>query len=116
MSCSIGSRIAAALSAALFFTQPLVAQATGPMARQLAGIVAPSDVRLASGRPGPRYWQQRADYKIDATLDPARETLHGSERITYRNNAPESLSHLWMHVEQNTVSYTHLTLPTILLV
>ena len=81
MSCSIGSRVAAALFAALFIAQPLTAQATGPLARQLAGIVAPSDVRLASGRPGPRYWQQRADYRIDATLDPvtrdaARQRAH----------------------------------------
>jgi len=109
MSCPIGSRVAAALSAALFLTQPLAAQATSPMARQQAGIVAPSDVRLASGRPGPRYWQQRADYRIDATLDPARETLHGTERITYRNNAPESLPHLWMHVEQNICARESLT-------
>ena len=73
MSFVAGSRIAAALSAALYLAPPLVAQATGPLARQLAGVVAPSEVRLASGRPGPRYWQQRVDYRIAATLDPATE-------------------------------------------
>ena len=72
-------------------------------------MVAPSEVRLASGRPGPRYWQQRADYRIDATLDPVTETLRGIERITYRNNAPESLPHLWMHVEQNICAKESLT-------
>ena len=109
MSFSIGSRVAAALSAALSIAQPLAAQATGPLARQQAGMVAPSDVRLASGRPGPRYWQQRADYRIDATLDPVTETLRGTERISYRNNAPESLPHLWMHVEQNICAKESLT-------
>ena len=29
-------------------------------------------IRTGSGRPGSRYWQQRADYRIAATLDPAR--------------------------------------------
>ena len=66
-------------------------------------------MRLASGRPGPRYWQQRADYRIDATLDPVTETLRGTERITYRNNAPESIPHLWMHVEQNICAKESLT-------
>ncbi len=93
--------LAVVLSLALCPASGLRAQATGPEARQAAGMVAPSTVRLASGRPGPQYWQQRADYHIDAILDPGTETLHGTERITYRNNAPESLPHLWMHVEQN---------------
>jgi hypothetical protein len=109
MSFSTGSRVAAVLSAAMFIVQSLAAQATGPLARQLAGMVAPSDVRLASGRPGPRYWQQRADYRIDATLDPVTETLRGAERITYRNNAPESLAHVWMHLEQNICARKSLT-------
>ena len=109
MSVLAGSRIAAALFTALCIARPLAGQATGPMTRQLAGIVAPSDVRLASGRPGPRYWQQRADYRIDATLDPVTETLRGTERITYRNNAPESIPHLWMHVEQNICAKESLT-------
>ncbi len=79
----------------------LAAQATpaGPLTG--AGIHPPSNVRLASGRPGPGYWQQRADYRIEVTLDPATETVRGSERITYRNNAPGSLTELWLHLEQN---------------
>lgn len=85
------------------------AQSTGPAARQLAGTVAPSTVRLASGRPGPAYWQQRADYRIDATLDPGTQTLRGSERISYRNNAPEPLPHLWMHLEQNICAKESIT-------
>ena len=80
---------------------PLAAQATPAGDLTGPGIVAPSQLRLASGRPGPGYWQQRADYKIDVTLDPATEAVRGVERITYTNNAPEALTELWLHLEQN---------------
>ena len=37
---------------------------------QLGTILAtPNEYRTASGAPGPKYWQQRADYDIKATLD-----------------------------------------------
>ena len=32
---------------------------------------APSQLRLANGAPGPKYWQNRADYQIRATLSPS---------------------------------------------
>jgi len=79
----------------------LVAQARPTERQELAGWVAPSSVRLASGRPGPGYWQQQVDYRIDAALDPASGTLTGRERIRYRNNSPDTLHELWLHVEQN---------------
>ena len=50
-----------------------VAQAAEPAAEQFAQLGplldTPTEVRLASGAPGPAYWQQRADYKIDVTID-----------------------------------------------
>ena len=84
-----------------FLPVVLPAQSTPPEALTGAGIHAPSAVRTASGRPGPAYWQQRADYKIDLTLDPATSLVTGQEQITYSNNAPEALPELWMQVEQN---------------
>lgn len=57
--------------------------------------------RSASGRPGPLYWQNRADYQIKATLDPATRKLSGEETITYTNHSPEELDVLWLQVEQN---------------
>jgi hypothetical protein len=57
--------------------------------------------RSAAGKPGPQYWQQRVDYRIDATLDPDRNELWGQERITYANRSPDTLTYIWMHVEQN---------------
>lgn len=79
----------------------LAAQATPPALQAVAGMVPASDVRTAAGRPGPAYWQQRADYRIDVTLDPSTDLVRGSETITYRNNSPDALPYLWMQVEQN---------------
>jgi hypothetical protein len=58
-------------------------------------------IRSGSGAPGPAYWQNRADYKIDARLDPAAKTLTGREVITYTNNSPDTLDVLWLQLDQN---------------
>ena len=57
--------------------------------------------RSASGLPGPAYWQNRADYVIQATLKPTSRTLTGSEVITYTNHSPDPLDVLWLQVEEN---------------
>lgn len=57
--------------------------------------------RAASGIPGPAYWQNRASYKIEASLEPASRKLTGSEVIAYTNNSPDALDVLWLHLEQN---------------
>jgi hypothetical protein len=61
----------------------------------------PSAVRTASGAPGRDYWQQRADYVIKAELDTLARAVTGDEIITYTNNSPDTLRHIWLHVEQN---------------
>ncbi len=58
--------------------------------------------RSADGTPGPDYWQNRADYRIAATLDPASATLSGDETITYTNNSPANLAALWVQLDENT--------------
>ncbi|HEV7990890.1 MAG TPA: M1 family metallopeptidase, partial [Gemmatimonadaceae bacterium] len=62
---------------------------------------APNEYRSASGAPGPKYWQNRADYAIKATLDTTAKTLRGSLRMRYTNNSPDTLRYIWMQVEQN---------------
>lgn len=57
--------------------------------------------RTASGAPGNAYWQQRADYKIKATINEKDNTLSGEETITYYNNSPDDLNYLWIQLEQN---------------
>lgn len=61
----------------------------------------PGEVRGANGLPGPKYWQNRADYRIRATLDPDAKTLKGTVEIAYANNSPDTLYDLWLHIEQN---------------
>src|SRR2546425_1659764 len=68
--------------------------------RRLA-LPTPSLVREGSGRPGPRYWQQRADYTIRATLDTASQSLRGDEAIRYGNNSPDTLLYVWLQLDQN---------------
>lgn len=57
--------------------------------------------RSGSGQPGPEYWQNSADYRIKANLDTKQNTVSGSETITYTNNSPNSLSFLWLQLDQN---------------
>src|SRR2546425_11071948 len=68
--------------------------------RRLA-LPTPNEIREGSGTPGPRYWQQRADYTIRATLDTATHTIAGSETLRYANNSPDTLRYLWLQLEQN---------------
>lgn len=58
-------------------------------------------VRLGSGAPGPDYWQNRADYTIDVTLDPESESIDASLELVYTNNSPDTLDFLWFQLEQN---------------
>lgn len=60
-----------------------------------------NDFRSASGEPGPKYWQNRADYSINATLDTANHGINGNVEITYTNNSPDKLKFLWLQLDQN---------------
>jgi hypothetical protein len=57
--------------------------------------------RTETGEPGPAYWQQRADYRIEATLDARARTLRGSVQIRYHNNSPDTLPVLVLQLHQN---------------
>lgn len=64
-------------------------------------LPSPNSYRTASGRPGVDYWQQKADYKIEATLDAENKRISGALILTYTNNSPETLESLWIHLDQN---------------
>jgi hypothetical protein len=69
---------------------------------QLGTILpTPNGYRAASGAPGSEYWQQRADYDIDAFLNEKELRLEGSEQITYYNNSPDVLNYLWLQLDEN---------------
>ena len=79
---------------------PREAQASTSLFRPMV-LPAANEVRLGSGAPGPAYWQQRADYVIDATLDAATRRVSARSTITYFNNSLHELDYLWFHLEQN---------------
>src|SRR6476620_11837243 len=62
------------------------------------------ETRAADGTPGPAYWQNRADYKIDASLDDSAQSITGNVLITYTNNSPQSLPFVWLQLDQNIYS------------
>lgn len=64
-------------------------------------LQTPNMYRSASGAPGPKYWQQRADYDIEAQLDDEKQRLTGAETITYFNNSPDPLTYLWLQLDEN---------------
>lgn len=64
-------------------------------------LATPNMFRTASGAPGPAYYQQQADYKMDIELDDKNAKLSGSETITYYNNSPDNLEYLWIQLDQN---------------
>ena len=62
---------------------------------------SPNIYRAASGAPGPSYYQQQADYKINVELDDKNKMIYGDETITYTNNSPQKLDYLWVQLDQN---------------
>ena len=63
-----------------------------------------NEFRTASGAPGNHYYQQKADYKMNITIDDETQKLSGVETITYTNNSPDQLNYLWLQLDQNIYS------------
>jgi len=57
--------------------------------------------RSLSGRPGPNYWQLQTDYVINASIDPATQTLTGTETITVHNNSPSAIPQIYLRLDHN---------------
>ena len=99
----------AALAAAVLAAGPAMADANKQTKgafddkfRQLeVDLPTPNTYRAASGAPGESYWQQQADYAINASLDEAKKRITATGTITYRNNSPHALSYIWLQLDQN---------------
>src|SRR6266480_4217614 len=78
---------------------PVARTDTSPFRR--LELPSPTLVREGSGRPGPAYWQQRADYTIAVSLDTATHTIAGRETIRYTNRSPDTLRYIWFQLDQN---------------
>lgn len=57
--------------------------------------------RTRIGRPGPRYWQQWAEYDLEAALEPGSQRIRGRGTIRYFNRSPDTLRTLAIHLRQN---------------
>jgi len=68
-------------------------------------LPTPNEYRNAAGAPGHNYYQQKADYKMNITIDDETQKLSGFETITYTNNSPDKLDYIWVQLEQtiNTI-------------
>ena len=64
-------------------------------------LQSPNEYRTASGAPGPKYWQQRADYDITVEIDEPKNFLTGAETVTYYNNSPDVLKYVWVQLDEN---------------
>ena len=62
---------------------------------------SPNSTRTGSGAPGSRYWQNKADYDLHATLDTATKSVSGEMTLRYTNNSPDTLTFIWLQTEQN---------------
>ena len=60
-----------------------------------------NEYRAASGEPGPKYWQNRADYQLNVALNEAANEIAGTEILSYTNNSPLKLNFIWMQLDQN---------------
>ena len=60
--------------------------------------------RDSSGAPGRRYWQQKVDYRIEATVDPSTNQVSGRETISLHNTTPDTLKTIVLRLYQNYFS------------
>jgi hypothetical protein len=89
---------------AAFLMLPFVVSAQSWQGKfeQLGDLLpTPNSYRTAAGQPGHKYWQQKADYIIDVSLDEKSLVLAGKEEVTFYNNSPHQLKYLWFQLDQN---------------
>ena len=64
-------------------------------------FATPNAYHLASGAPGPMYTQQQVDYKMDVVLNDKTQRLDGQESIVYYKYSNDTLTYLWVQLDQN---------------
>ena len=74
-------------------TAPAAARAMEVPAMEAFDLAVAKGTRLRSGAPGPRYWQQWADYRLEAELNPVSKRLTGKSAIRYYNRSPDTLQY-----------------------
>ena len=69
-------------------------------------VATPNVYRNAAGAPGHMYYQNRADYTMNITLNDGEQKITGEETITYHNESPDDLEYLWVQLDQNVRAKT----------
>ena len=60
-----------------------------------------NEYRAANGAPGPAYWQNRANYQINAHLNGSKNEVTATVILHYKNNSPQQLPYIWLQLDQN---------------
>jgi len=60
-----------------------------------------AQTRTLGGQPGPDYWVNRASYDLSATVDPEARRVEATGTVLYRNQSPDTLRKLVLHLYQN---------------
>ncbi len=81
-------------------TPPRAIRRTIPITNSFRAGLA-SGTRDSTGRPGPRYWQLRLGYRIEAQLDPSTAMITGHEVVTIPNASDTALTQLVLRLYQN---------------
>ena len=98
------SKIAGFMLCLLASTMPNFAQTSnhGNKFEQITNLLPGTNTyRGIDGAPGPEYWQQRCDYQIECKLDVDNRRLYGDELVTYHNQSPNTLTYLWLQLDEN---------------
>ena len=88
----------------LLALMPLTLIAQSKFAQLDQELPTPNEYHNAAGAPGHHYYQQKADYKINVSINDENQVLKGDEIITYTNNSPDQLDYLWLQLDQNIYS------------
>jgi peptidase M1-like protein len=92
-------------------TSPVAAPTPGTEGARTRSLAVPAldaferavtnGTRTRTGTPGPRYWQQRTDYRLEAELNPVSKRLTGKGSLTYYNRSPTALKEVYVQLLQN---------------
>src|SRR5258708_27939532 len=77
-----------------------VAQTSLPIPLNIRAAIT-NGTRTATGQPGAKYWQNRADYSIQVRFDPHTRLFIRTEPIPYAHNSPHTFHHLLLQLSPN---------------
>lgn len=84
----------------LLFSTAAIAQVQLPV-EEVFQKTYQKGTRDVTGKPGPKYWQNKADYDLDVEFNPKTRLLKGEVDIVYFNNSPDTLKQIWFKLYPN---------------